>query len=255
MCFCLSSFGAHSAITTATSDQNGGFSANFIADTQAYGLMVITAEDGTTFATTTFLLISQAVLYIAPEYKLLGQSSTFTLSLRIDEIENMSVAELYLSFDPAILSIEKITKGGFPPAGWMTQSFDNSSGKADIGVGINPMSSPAEGSGIFATITFLTKAMGTSAIKFDFTEPRRTKILSPETEIPVSSKDGMVEVSAPAYLIITPGSVTLMAGDTQGFSAQGYTADDSPIEGLAYTWGVEGGVGQVLPQISQETIL
>ncbi|MEK9148920.1 MAG: cohesin domain-containing protein, partial [Candidatus Desantisbacteria bacterium] len=121
-------------------------------------------------------------------------SSTFTLSLYIEDVKNFSVGELYLSFDPALLSVESITQGDFPAGGWMMKAIDNLAGKVDVGFGINPMLSPQEGSGTVAKLIFLAKSDGIIKLGFNQEEPRRTKILSPEEEIPYQDSGSTITI-------------------------------------------------------------
>lgn len=49
------------------------------------------------------------------------------------------------------------------------------------------------------------------------------------------------------HVVVTPSSVTVVAGRTQAMFAQGYDAFGNAIVGLAYAWSVIGGVGTASP--------
>jgi adhesin/invasin len=49
------------------------------------------------------------------------------------------------------------------------------------------------------------------------------------------------------HVVVTPSSGTVIAGQNQGFSAQGYDSFGNAIIGLTYNWSVIGAVGSVSP--------
>lgn len=49
------------------------------------------------------------------------------------------------------------------------------------------------------------------------------------------------------YVVITPSSATITAGQNQAFSAQGYDSFGNAIVGLSYNWSVIGAVGSASP--------
>ncbi len=49
------------------------------------------------------------------------------------------------------------------------------------------------------------------------------------------------------HVVVTPNTTTVVAGQSQGFSAQGYDAFGNAIVGLSYGWSVVGAIGSVSP--------
>jgi len=236
-------FGTHLTITTTTSSENGTFSATFITDTQPSGTKVITATDSFgNYATTIFFLKPIPTLSFSPTYQM-GRRAT--VDLTISDIYQFFGAEAYLSFDPAILSVETITKGSFIPGGWLTSAFNNTAGTISVGCGINLGADPVSGSGTLAQIVFNAVGTGTQILEYSLISPRDTVVMDMDGTIGFNRGTATIDVPPVAYIKITPSEATVTVTDFQTFSAQGYTFDGTPISGLAYTWTLYQDIGTI----------
>jgi adhesin/invasin len=55
------------------------------------------------------------------------------------------------------------------------------------------------------------------------------------------------------HIVVTPSSSSVVAGHTQGFSAQGYDIYGNAVTGLTYNWSVIGAIGAVSPSTGLST--
>ncbi len=86
------------------------------------------------------------------------------ISIKVDNIANLTAFELHLSFNPSVLEVLQITNGGFVLADITPQNtFNNTAGTIDYAVA--QMNRPAaQGSGTILNISFRAKASGISAL-------------------------------------------------------------------------------------------
>ena len=123
-----------------------------------------------------------------------------TTSVYVEDLEDLIGFEAHLSFDPNVLEVMELKNGGFIQADFIVQNtFDNTAGTIDYAVA-QIDSPPAKGSGMLLKIIFRAKAPGQSSISFRGTQAAPAGILLSDSngqEIPVSSQEGNVYVSAP----------------------------------------------------------
>ncbi|MFH0775873.1 MAG: T9SS type A sorting domain-containing protein [bacterium] len=254
------SFGTHPTITTTQSSNNGTFSATFIADTQTFGTVVITAKDESgNLATASFLLKPKTSLLLAPESSSIASGTTFSINVDIQNIENLVTGEAHLDFDPALISVESIAKGNFLPDGecWLASRFNNTQGTIATIFGVGFGHDPFTGSGTLAIITFRAVGSGTGEILFSFLPPVRETYLvnSSGARIPFDYNQAGVQVRLLHRIQVTPGSVTAVVGTTQSFQAQGYDVNGNPLSDLAYSWQVHGNIGMLSNDTGSVTTL
>jgi hypothetical protein len=111
-----------------------------------------------------------------------------------------------------------------------------------------------DGSTSSSTTTWRSPASATDGQTFTIT----ANITDTATQETCSdSATATIRVPGPElhHVKITPPLIDgLTVGETQGFSAQAYDADDSPItSGVTYSWSVEGGIGNHSPATGQTT--
>jgi hypothetical protein len=142
----------------------------------------------------------------APILKIESSSSpihvgdTVTISIKAENIANLTATEIHLSFNINVLEVVQLNDGSFITADFPVQNtFDNSAGTIDYAVAqINR--APANGSGVLFEIVFRAKATGDSPISFRETQASPAGALlsdSNGTAIQVSLTGGNVSVSQP----------------------------------------------------------
>ncbi|MEW6617746.1 MAG: right-handed parallel beta-helix repeat-containing protein [bacterium] len=197
-------FGTTPTITLATTNAFGGFEVIFTVDSQPIGTTTITAYGLMTdiYAQTTFYILPTTLLKITPAIQNIAVNSTFTAYVEIEDVTELRVAELHLSFNPNILQVIEIGTGTFPPEGWVLQNkYDNTKGEIDYSVGL--ISGSATGSGILCQIKFKAILGGTSSVIFDFDSQhnRMTRLRKPGSiDIPFNTHSAL-------YYVITSISV------------------------------------------------
>jgi LysM repeat protein len=105
-----------------------------------------------------------AVVRIEPAAPTAQINDTVNISIKVDNIVNLSAFEIHLSFNPSVLEVTGMTNGGFVAADFTAQNtFDNAAGTIDYAVAqINR--APAQGSGTLLNIAFRAKANGSSTV-------------------------------------------------------------------------------------------
>ena len=131
----------------------------------------------------------------------LRNGSQGTISVRVEDVQNMYGMEFHLSFDPNVVEVVDAdpSKPGIQiqPGDWLKNSFaavnkaDNTTGKIDYAVTLLNPAPSVSGSGIIATITFKAKADGTSPLKID----KAILATRQATEIKADWQDGAIGVS------------------------------------------------------------
>jgi hypothetical protein len=79
--------------------------------------------------------------------------------------QQVSAAEIHITFDPSKVHVSSITAGTALPVVLVAGTFDNSAGTASITLGSQP-TSPLSGSGTLATVNFTGIANGTANVGF-----------------------------------------------------------------------------------------
>jgi len=149
-----------------------------------------------------------------------------SISLRVDDAQNMYGIEFHLTFDPNVVEVvdADASKPGvqIAPGDWLKNSFvavnkaDNAAGKIDYAVTLLNPAPPLSGSGTIATITFKGKNNGTSPLKV-----QKAILASRDAkEIKSEWQDGAIGVSP--------------FGNAPGVSQTTHSGDESsqPSEGL-----------------------
>jgi len=120
---------------------------------------------------------SSASVRVDPAAPSAAVNASVSVSIRVDNIVDLTAIELHLSFDPNILEVTGMTNGGFVVADFSAQNlYNNAAGTIDYAVAqLNRP--PAQGSGTLLTITFKAKAAGSSAIALRPTQAVPTGLL------------------------------------------------------------------------------
>jgi hypothetical protein len=101
---------------------------------------------------------------VEPSLLTVQVNDTVNISVKVDNIANLSAFELHLSFNPGVLEVTGITNGGFVAADFVAQNtFDNAAGTIDYAVA-QMNRPPAQGNGTLLNISFRAKADGSSTL-------------------------------------------------------------------------------------------
>ncbi len=104
-----------------------------------------------------------ALVSVNPEYQLAHLGDTFSVQVRIDEVEALYGFDVLLSFPPELLEAVSVTDEGFlaPGTGWAF--IDNDAGTIwVVHAQLNP-TEPVSGSGTLFTVVFRADAEGATA--------------------------------------------------------------------------------------------
>jgi LysM repeat protein len=136
-------------------------------------------------------------------------NDTVNLSIKVDNIANLSAIELHLSFNPSVLEVISVTNGGFVVADFSAQNvFDNTAGTIDYAVA-QMNRAPAQGSGALLNISFRAKTNGSSTVTLRATQAVPSGLLLSDVNgmaIQASWVAGNVNVGTAA--VVTPTPVT-----------------------------------------------
>jgi len=133
---------------------------------------------------TSALAQGATVVRVDPASPSVQVNDTVSLTVKVDNISNLSAIELHLSFNPAILEVVNVTNGGFVVADFTAQNvFDNAAGTIDYAVA-QMGRAPAQGSGTLLNISFRAKSNGTSTVTLRATPAAPNGLL-------LSNSDGM----------------------------------------------------------------
>ncbi|MFH1259781.1 MAG: cohesin domain-containing protein [Elusimicrobiota bacterium] len=129
-----------------------------------------------------FLLMNNLVFSDLPKPRLLilpasldaGPNSVAILEITAENVVKLSGAEVHLSFDKVLLSVEEVGPGPFLAGGEVLQNrFDNLNGTIDYAVA--KMSGSASGTGSLISIKFRTgESTGTARVQFVF-DPKNNR--------------------------------------------------------------------------------
>lgn len=179
----------------------------------------------------------QTLLHPDPQSIGLKSGEQGSISLRVDDAQNMYGIEFHLTFDPNVVEVvdADTSKPGvqIKPGDWLKNSFvavnkaDNAAGKIDYAVTLLNPAPPVSGSGTIATITFKGKNNGTSALKV------QKAILASRDgkEIKSEWQDGAIGVSP---FGTAPGvSQTTHSGDESNQTSEGLSIREIVLLGAA----------------------
>jgi LysM repeat protein len=104
-------------------------------------------------------------------------NDSVNLTIKVDNIANLTAMELHLSFNPSVLEVTGVTNGGFVAADFIAQNIsDNTAGTIYYAVAqLNH--SPAQGSGTLLNIAFRAKANGNSTVTVRATQATPSGLL------------------------------------------------------------------------------
>jgi len=96
-------------------------------------------------------------------------SDTVTVTLLVAGAKDVASAPIEIQFDPKILSLTDVTRGGFWTSGGqepiLTKNLQNETGTAAVRISAKPEAGSISGSGPLFTLTFKAVAKGTGTIK------------------------------------------------------------------------------------------
>lgn len=130
----------------------------------------------------------------------------FPVYIKVENVSSMSNMDFFLAFDPAVLSVNRISGNAFLPK--ITSSIKNGSGFVSHAAGL--MTGSVNGEGTIATVYFVLNKKQNTEIRFmqDAAKNRETIIMSTERKvIPFTSE--------PATLLFN-GSNTVVGTSSQG---------------------------------------
>lgn len=105
-----------------------------------------------------------AAVRVDPATQTVQVNSTANITIRVDNVANLTAFEIHLSFNPAVLEVTGITNGGFVAADFVAQNtFDNSAGTIDYAIA-QMNRPPSQGSGALLNIAFRARSVGSSTL-------------------------------------------------------------------------------------------
>ncbi len=122
-------------------------------------------------------------------------AGAFTVDLTVEDVTNLASFQIDLVYDPAIVSVSGVSVAAFlgstgrvvAPVG---PTIDNLAGKVTFGAFSFGSPAGASGAGMLATITFLPKSVGATALRL-----QATTLSDPAaTAVSVTTADGRVEI-------------------------------------------------------------
>ena len=154
---------------------------------------------------------SGTVVRVDPSTSSAQVNGNVNLSVKVDNIANLTATELHLSFNPSVLEVLQVTNGGFVAADFIAQNvFDNTVGTIDYAVA--QMNRPAaQGSGTLLNIVFRAKANGNSPVTLRATQAVPSGLLLSDQNgmaIQASWTGGSVNVGTPGSITSTPVTPT-----------------------------------------------
>lgn len=104
------------------------------------------------------------VVRVEPAAQTVQVNDTVNLSIKVDNIANLTAFEIHLSFNPSVLEVTGLANGSFVTADFIAQNeHNNSAGTIDYAIA-QMNRPPAQGSGTLLNITFRAKANGSSSV-------------------------------------------------------------------------------------------
>ena len=172
-----------------------------------------------------------ATVRVDPATVTVAPGQAFTLSIKVDNVTNLSAFEIHLAFDPAILQVAQAANGGLVSADFIAQNTaDNNGGTIDYAVA--QINKPAvNGNGTLMTINFTAKAAGTSQITFRGTPAAPAGVILADPNglaIAATLQTGAVTVSGQTQPTNTPTPTVTPGGPTA-------TRTPTPLPGVTPT--------------------
>ncbi|HLF75471.1 MAG TPA: LysM peptidoglycan-binding domain-containing protein [Anaerolineales bacterium] len=158
-----------------------------------------------------------AAVRVDPSALTVQVNDTANVTIKIDNVANLTAFEIHLSFDPAVLEVTSMTNGGFVAADFTAQNtFDNTAGTIDYAVA-QMNRAPAQGSGILLNIAFRAKALGSSSVTTRATPAAPAGLLLADQNgmaISASWMPGTINVGTPPPVTNTPINTSSPAPST-----------------------------------------
>jgi len=156
---------------------------------------------------TSVFALAGTVVRVDPAVTSAQINNSFMLSVKVDNVSNLSAIELHLAFNPAVLEVTQVTNGGFVVADFVAQNtFDNAAGTIDYAVA--QMNRPvAQGSGSLVNITFHAKANGSSNLALRATQASPTGLILSDSNgisVQTSWSNGSITIGTPTGASPTP---------------------------------------------------
>jgi LysM repeat protein len=167
----------------------------------------------------------EAVVRFEPSAPQMEPGATQAIEIRIDNVADLTAADVQLQFDPAVLQVQdadpgkegfQIQPGNFPAPDFVVSNVaTNTTGLVQYAVVQVPPSQPVNGNGVLAVITFQAIAQGTSNLLFV-----RTELANSQAQpIPVVSQSGQIVVGGPGPIItLTPTNTAQPGTPTATFT-------------------------------------
>lgn len=144
---------------------------------------------------------SGTVVRVDPSALTVQVNNSVNLSIKVDNVVNLTAVELHLSFNPNVLEVVQMANGGFVAADFSAQNtFDNTAGTIDYAIA-QMNRNPAQGSGALLNITFRAKANGSSTVALRSTQAVPSGLL-------LSDQNGIAIQASWANGSVTVGNAT-----------------------------------------------
>lgn len=184
---------------------------------------------------TTAFAQSDTIVRVDPAVTSVSVNDKPIVSVNVENIANLTAIELHLSFDPNVLEVVDLAKGGFIADDFIAQkTFDNTAGTIDYAIAqINH--DPAQGSGALLNITFRAKANGSSTLDLRSVSAAPSGFLLSDKNgisIPAAWVKGSFSVGATPTSTPTTGLVIATSTPTPTNTA---TATATPTSGITAT--------------------
>ncbi|MBI4753390.1 hypothetical protein HY793_03325 [Candidatus Desantisbacteria bacterium] len=153
--------------------------------------------------------------------------------MRIEDVRELAAAQVYLSFNPKTLEVIQLSSGSFPSGAMVSKSYNNTSGQVYYFAGL--MGS-GTGSGVLCSVRFKGKEGGSSTLTFNSNCSLRDAGNNP---IPFNKCEGLFYVAT--SLSVSPENKTILAGNSQSYSALAICKAGSVNVTGSATWTTSGG--------------
>jgi LysM repeat protein len=154
-------------------------------------------------------------------------NATFTVSIDVENVTNLTAFEAHLQFNPAVLEVLQVTNGGFVAADFVAQNvFDNTAGTIDYAVA-QMNRPPAQGNGTLMTVTLRAKANGSSTLALRPTAAAPSGLLLADQDgasIQAAWVNGNVVIGATATPTSAPATETPATATSTPVTSEPVTA-------------------------------
>lgn len=121
-----------------------------------------------------------------------SQANSLTVSLSMEAGADIVAAPLQIQYDPKMLSLDSVARGDFLSSdgqqAFFTKNVQNEAGVANIQLNRMPGAPGVNGSGVLVTLTFRTKAKGSTTVSVN--------------NLAVKSSSGQVVASGSPQLVV-----------------------------------------------------